>query len=211
MQFYFLLICVVKPDWLNREKPIFITLQKYKSIYSYQKYAYILKNIHTFAAHLHFYSHMRQKEKRLEIIKKLISEHKINNQAELLEWMKSKGFEATQATLSRDIKLLKIIKTPDEKGDYIYRIPEENIYAKEIISANTSPSIEFSDSLAVMKTSPGYAMGIASDIDQLITRGIMGTIAGDDTILLILRKGFVKSQIIDDLSQIIPSIREMNN
>ena len=136
--------------------------------------------------------------------------HKTNSQAELLELMRSKGFDVTQATLSRDIKQLKIIKTPDEKGNYYYRIPEQNIYAKEAVNANAIPSIEFSDTLAVMKTNPGYAMGIASDIDLSITEGIMGTIAGDDTILLILRKRFNKKQIINALSQILPSIREIN-
>jgi Arginine repressor len=151
----------------------------------------------------------KQKENRFEAIRKLILEYKINNQAELLEFMKSKGFDVTQATLSRDIKQLKVIKTPDEKGDYFYQIPDRNIYAKKSVNASPVPFIEFSDTLAVMKTSPGYAMGIASDIDQSAAEGIMGTIAGDDTILLILRKGFDKKQIINALSRIAPSIREI--
>lgn len=152
---------------------------------------------------------MKQKKKRLEALNKLISDQKINNQAELLKLMEQKGFSVTQATLSRDIKQLKIIKTPDENGSYFYQIPDANIYTKEVIHSNKTSSIEFSDALAVIKTPPGYAMGIASDIDRLVTEEIMGTIAGDDTILLILRKGIAKDQIMSALSQIIPSIREI--
>lgn len=154
---------------------------------------------------------MKQKEKRFKVIKKLISEHNINNQNELLELMTSKGFDITQATLSRDMKQLKVSKTPDEEGNYFYRISEMNIYANEDLVFNDFLSIEFSDTLAVMKTKPGYAMGIASDIDRSVKQGIMGTIAGDDTILLILRKDFDKNQIMSALTQFIPSIREIIN
>ena len=152
---------------------------------------------------------MKQKDKRLEAIRELVSTNKINNQTDLLEYLKSKGFDVTQATLSRDIKQLKIVKIHHEDGDYVYHIPGMNIYANEVLNTNTIPSIEFSDTLAVMKTKPGYAMGIASDIDLYASDGIMGTIAGDDTILLILRKGINKDQIMNALSTIIPSIQEV--
>ena len=155
---------------------------------------------------------MKPKNKRWEAIRMLISDQKINNQTDLLELLKEKGIESTQATLSRDIKQLKIIKVPDEKGGYFYRIPEMNIYTKKGSgNINTISSIEFSDTLAVVKTNPGYAMGIASDIDSLVSKEIMGTIAGDDTILLIPRKGISKTQIMNALSQILPSIREIKN
>ena len=152
---------------------------------------------------------MNQKDKRYEAIRELILNNRINNQTELLERLELKGFKSTQSTLSRDIKQMKLAKTPDKNGDYFYQLPELNIYAKEVINANITSSIEFSDTLAVIKTNPGYAMGIASDIDRFVTKEIMGTIAGDDTILIILRKNSSKNKIINALSRIIPSIREI--
>ena len=151
---------------------------------------------------------MKPKEKRFESIKILISEHKISNQYELQAMLEAKGIQVTQATLSRDIQQLNLIKVRDENGDSFYQISEMNIYSKEVVNSNIIPSIEFSDTLAVMKTNPGYAMGIASDIDRLITEEIMGTIAGDDTILIILRKDVSKDKILKALTRIIPSIRE---
>ncbi len=150
---------------------------------------------------------MSSKKDRLVAIRNIIREHAVESQEELLNVLKSKGFEVTQATLSRDIKQLKIIKFPDVEGNYIYTLPNENNYTNIHSRENVKEqipygfaTIEFSGQLAVMKTRPGYASAIASDIDTKAQHEIMGTIAGDDTILIIPREGITRKEIIDVLS-----------
>ncbi len=170
--------------------------------------------LHTFAVVLYNYSSMYTKKDRLSAIREIISSQVIGNQEELLKILKTKGFNITQATLSRDIKALKMIKSQDIDGNYIYTLPFDNRLPGISISekkdnAITSGfiSIEFSGNLAVVKTRPGYAMGIASDIDNLAGQVILGTIAGDDTILLIPRENISRKNITDVLSSFIPNIK----
>ena len=154
---------------------------------------------------------MSSKKDRLIAIRNIIREHTVESQEELLNILKSKGFEITQATLSRDMKQLKIIKFPDMEGKYIYALSKENNYAnisgqeksKEQVYYGRRATIEFSGQLAVMKTRPGYASAVASDIDAKAQHEIMGTIAGDDTILIILREGITRKEIIEVLSDFI--------
>ena len=150
---------------------------------------------------------MSSKKDRLIAIRNIIREYIVESQEELLNILKSKGFEVTQATLSRDMKQLKIIKSPDIEGKYIYTLSKENNYANisgQEKSKEQFPhglaTIEFSGHLAVMKTRPGYASAIASDIDAKAQHEIMGTIAGDDTILIIPREGFTRKEIVEVLS-----------
>ena len=138
---------------------------------------------------------MKTRNKRLEAIKKIISNSSISSQEELLEAILSMGFSVTQATLSRDLKQLKITKILTEGGIYEYVIPFTN-YANKAASNNREIiSIEFSGQLAVIKTRAGYANGIASDIDLQISELILGTIAGDDTILLIPKENVSRDAI----------------
>ncbi|MDR1602857.1 MAG: ArgR family transcriptional regulator [Tannerella sp.] len=137
---------------------------------------------------------MNAKERRLQIICNIVREEIIRSQDDLLRSLCDKGFNVTQATLSRDTKHLKIIKRHDANGLYVYTLPEANPAANE----TTAPKplrIEFSGSLAVIKTRPGYAMGIASDIDAHALDEILGTIAGDDTILIIPREDYSREEV----------------
>jgi len=150
---------------------------------------------------------MSSKKDRLIAIRNIIKENTVESQEELLNLLKSKGFEITQATLSRDIKQLKVSKIPDAEGDYIYTLPQENNYAISSLQEKSKEqvpygfaTIEFSGQLAVMKTRPGYASAIASNIDTRAQHEIMGTIAGDDTILIIPREGITRKEIIEVLS-----------
>jgi transcriptional regulator of arginine metabolism len=143
---------------------------------------------------------MHTKKDRLIAIRSIIREHKVESQEELLNILKTKGIEITQATLSRDMKLLKIVKSPDIEGNYIYALPKEENY---ISIPNDFAVIEFSGQLAVMKTCPGYASAIAFDIDRKAQHEIMGTIAGDDTILIIPREGITRKEIINALSDFV--------
>ena len=169
--------------------------------------------MYIFATNFVYLFKMKTKRERLSIIERLVRSNIISNQEDLLNLLDKEGFNVTQATLSRDIKQLKIVKSPNTNGTYIYTIPETNIYtesrSREVdeFTSRGFVSIEFSDKLAVVKTRPGYAMGIASDIDDKASNIILGTIAGDDTILLIPREGVNRKEIIKALSLFIPNIK----
>jgi transcriptional regulator of arginine metabolism len=155
---------------------------------------------------------MKTKKERLSLILNLIHKHALSNQEELLRLLHQSGFEVTQATLSRDIKHLKIIKSPDASGNYIYVGTTKNIYSKKTapdkseneLTSKGFISLEFSGNLGVIKTRPGYASVIASEIDSKTSQTILGTIAGDDTILLIPREGVERQAVLEVLAGIIP-------
>lgn len=130
---------------------------------------------------------MNIKQKRLNAIENIIRSEMIRNQDELQRSLSDKGFEVTQGTLSRDIRKLKIVKRHDGDNRYIYVLPDAIPAGK--------PAVEFSGHLAVLKTPPGYAMAIASDIDRIAPVEILATIAGDDTILVIPRDGYSNKQV----------------
>ena len=144
------------------------------------------------------------KKERLNAICNIIRHNNISNQEELLRVLEQQGFQVTQATLSRDIKQLRVIKVHDDNDNYVYRLPDDAaVQQTQEESAVSHPNIEFSGNLAVMKTRPGYAMGIASDIDSQAPFEIIGTIAGDDTILIIPREGVSRERVIEALSRFI--------
>ena len=125
------------------------------------------------------------------------------------------GYSLTQATLSRDLKQLKVAKAASMNGNYVYVLPNNTMYkrmteqhsASEMLMYNGFVSIDFSSNLAVIKTRPGYASRLAYDIDNHDFEEILGTIAGDDTILLVLREGYTRTSIRNALSLIIPNIQ----
>ncbi|MBP1677053.1 MAG: arginine repressor, ArgR [Bacteroidetes bacterium] len=144
---------------------------------------------------------MKNKRNRLQIISEILRSNVVGSQEELLRLLIQRECDVTQATLSRDLKLLKVAKTPLSNGTYKYVLPSYN----KPISAQQSPntlishgavlSLEFSGHLAVVKTKPGYASAIAWDIDNKATDEVLGTIAGDDTILVIPREGVSRDEI----------------
>lgn len=149
------------------------------------------------------------KKERQKIIQEIISDNHIDCQETLLKILSDKGIEVTQATLSRDIKELQIIKVADSDGNYIYKLPTNRLpltnKGNELISFGFL-GIEFSGNLGVVKTRPGYAMGIAAEIDDKITNEILGTVAGDDTILLIIRENISKNEVLKALSKLTGNI-----
>jgi transcriptional regulator of arginine metabolism len=142
-------------------------------------------------------------------IRKIIEGEAISNQVELLKKLGKAGFELTQATLSRDLKYLQAGKRPDKEKGYVYVLPgNENETANAILEGsfplNGFESLEFAWNMALIKTRPGYAGSIASAIDGLHAFEIMGTVAGDDTILLIPREGVSREDVINALAVILP-------
>jgi transcriptional regulator of arginine metabolism len=160
---------------------------------------------------------MITKNRRLAIIAELVNTHSPNSQGKLLKLLHDRGFAITQTTLSRDIKQLKISKIPDERGNYVYMTPhqETNAPNRFFVKDKTIPashrgfiSIEFSNQLGVIKTRTGYASGIASDINHKAPSIILGTIVGDNTILLIPREDISRQEILNSLSTFIPGMKK---
>ena len=157
---------------------------------------------------------MKSKNNRLDTIKMIISSKEIGSQEELLQELTKEGFRLTQATLSRDLKQLKVAKAASMNGNYVNVLPNNTMYkrmteqqsASEMMMYNGFVSIEFSANLAVVKTRPGYASRLAYDIDMHNCYEILGTIAGDDTILLVVREGCTHAEVRMALSDIIPNI-----
>lgn len=138
----------------------------------------------------------------------------IGSQEELAAELAKHGYEVTQATLSRDLKMLKTTKVPTDRGTYMYILPDANaIKDKLLASGQTAPhsnyqmgfiSLEFSGNIAVIKTRNGYASGIAYDIDMTASYEILGTIPGSNTILVVLREGVSHEQARAVLSRVLP-------
>lgn len=154
---------------------------------------------------------MKKKASRLDAIKLIISNKEISCQEELLKELMQEGFELTQATLSRDLKQLKVTKAASMNGKYVYVLPNDIMYKRNIDQStsdmmmnNGFKSLQFSGNIAVIKTRPGYASSIAYDIDSRDFKDIIGTIAGDDTIMLVLREDVDQRIIRNFLSFIIP-------
>ena len=157
---------------------------------------------------------MRNRTKRQLAIKQVILNGRISSQDELLHIMKDQGFELTQATLSRDLKILKVARISDQALGYVYVIPEGVIIESQRENSRINfladgfRDLQFSGNLAVIHTMPGYASSLAVVIDNAEPYEIIGTIAGDDTILLIMREGVSPSEMINSLILIIPKLEE---
>ena len=155
---------------------------------------------------------MKVKTNRLETLKLLISSGEYGSQEEVLAALKKEGFTLTQATLSRDLKQLKVAKAASMNGKYFYVLPNETMYkrihkplsAAEMMMTPGFISINFSGNIAVIKTRPGYASSIAYNIDTSEMPEILGTIAGDDTIIVVIKEGVSHEEVTESLSQLMP-------
>lgn len=140
-------------------------------------------------------------------IREILASHSIETQDDLVDALRSAGFQVTQATISRDIKELHLIKTPVEEGRYKYSLPPEKTYnpifrLKRALSDHFI-GIDYTDNLVVMKCMPGTANAIAAMIDNLEWSEVMGTISGDDTILIICRSKQQSETLINQITSMI--------
>lgn len=157
---------------------------------------------------------MKEKTSRLETLRMLISSKELCSQEEVLQALKNEGYVITQATLSRDMKQLKVAKAASMNGKYIYVLPNETMYRRvstprqvsEMLITPGFQSIRFSGNMAVIHTRPGYASSIAYNIDSADIPQVLGTIAGDDTIFLVKAEGLTDTELIRLLQPIIPNI-----
>lgn len=151
---------------------------------------------------------MKNRKERLKTISEVLKYSVIGSQEELSERLVAKGVNVTQATLSRDLKALKVSKTPLSNGMYKYTLPAQSqpisreLTQHNFTSSGAVVSLEMSGTLAVLKTKAGYASAIALDVDNRRAVEILGTIAGDDTVLIIPREGITKHEIMEVVKQI---------
>ena len=154
------------------------------------------------------------RQARLDKIAEIISLKEISNQEDLQKELRNAGFLVTQATLSRDLKILRVVKTTDLKGISSYKIQDGTIGAPAPVLPDTLEgvvSIEFSGQLGVLKTLPGFASAVAYYIDRLKLPELMGTIAGDDTILLIAREGVSQNLLAGTFTKYFKGLRNLMN
>lgn len=149
------------------------------------------------------------KSRRHFAIMDIISNQRIATQEELCEALKLSGFDVTQATVSRDIKELQLIKIPDENG-YRYALPSSTPLrsSQERMRrafADSVVNIDYSGNIVVIKTLPGAAQSIASMIDNYDNPLILGTVGGDDTIFVAVKPQEAAEKIAEEFrSFIIP-------
>ena len=149
------------------------------------------------------------KAQRLTKIKEIIAKSEIDTQSALADALNSFGFNATQATVSRDIKELGLIKVPSESGSYKYSLPADSEETKSVSSkilnvfCESVISINYSENIIVVKTLSGSANAAAALIDKLNVPEIFGCIAGDDTIMVVVSSANKAPEVADKLRKIV--------
>ena len=152
---------------------------------------------------------MNQKTQRLSIIRKIIRSEYISSQEELITRLQECGVQVTQSTLSRDLKFMHVAKVPHKEKGYIYVLPNSprnDLVVSTNITDNIT-DIAFSGNMCVITTKPGYASAISVPIDSRGISDVLGTIAGDNAILLILREGFDMDNLMEQLYILFPSLK----
>ena len=156
---------------------------------------------------------MKERSTRLKAIRKLIKSNRIESQDELLRELTKEGFEVTQATLSRDLKLLKVGKVSDGHSGYVYTLQSdedrgesEQIFVQDFLRGYVS--IDWNDSTVVIKTFGGHADAVANALDFFNMDEILGTVAGDSCIFASLRKGVSGEDFMKALKKHIPDLEE---
>lgn len=144
------------------------------------------------------------KPKRQEKILEIIANKNIETQEDLISALRSEGFNATQATASRDIRQLKLVKVLDN-GVYKYVAPKSEIdnsgtYNHALFSAITD--IKYALNNVVIKTNPGLAQAVAAGIDTLHDVDILGCVAGDDCIILVSKSEEASKNVTEKISKI---------
>lgn len=140
-------------------------------------------------------------------IREIITSKEIETQEELVEELKKAGYNVTQATVSRDIKELQLIKVPTQLGSYKYSLPADHRYNPlqklKRMMQEAFVKIDHAENLIVIKTLPGNAHAIAVLLDQLDWEELVGTIAGDDTILLVVKQKERASKLINQFLEML--------
>ncbi|MBO4731743.1 MAG: ArgR family transcriptional regulator [Spirochaetaceae bacterium] len=155
---------------------------------------------------------MKERLSRLKVIRKLIKTYRIESQEELLGYLQKENFVVTQATLSRDLKLLKVGKISDGHNGYVYTLPGEDERQESEQSVVQDflrgyVSIEYSGNMVVIKTYSGHADAVSLAVDTLAFDEVLGTITGrDNCVFCCLREGVSGEDFLDTLKLKIPEL-----
>jgi len=147
---------------------------------------------------------LKTQEARRRLIHSILHAEKIHSQEELLKRLEKEGVEVTQATLSRDLKFLTVSRVPDGSGEYVYTVdaptePAQDPFIRDDLRREIV-DIKFSGNLVVVKTKLGHAPGIAYGIDNLKITDVLGTLGGDDTLLVVLKEGADRAKFLKELT-----------
>ncbi|GHV88568.1 arginine repressor [Spirochaetia bacterium] len=157
---------------------------------------------------------MKERLARLKAVRKLIKTCRIESQDILLDHLQKEGFQLTQATLSRDLKFLKVGKISDGHNDYIYSLPgdderqeSERTYIHDFLRGYIS--IDWSGNMVVIKTYSGHSDAVSLAVDNLGLDDVLGTIAGrDDTVFVCLREGITGEDFMARMKESIPELED---
>jgi transcriptional regulator of arginine metabolism len=157
---------------------------------------------------------MKERLARLKTVRKLIKTFRIESQEALLGFLQKEGYMVTQATLSRDLKLLKVGKISDGKNGYVYSLPSdeerqetERTYIHDFLRGYIS--IDWSGSMVVIKTYSGNADTVALAVDNLGLDDVLGTVAGkDNTVFVCLREGAGGEDFMARMKESIPELED---
>jgi transcriptional regulator of arginine metabolism len=149
------------------------------------------------------------KLRRQQLILEIIEEKPIATQEELAKELRARGIKATQATISRDIKELQLVKIPAGKDSYRYARPGQQIDLHRAqdrlrrIFQDSVTGIDYCENLVIVKTLPGGAQSVASAIDQVNWKEVIGTVAGDDTILIVVKPKEKVTVVVERLKSLL--------
>ncbi len=181
---------------------------------------------------------MKSRKERLAILREILETSSASSQEQLTKMMADRGVNITQATLSRYLKRMKVVKTVGADGEYTYRFPVGyGMEYRPIINLDEPPSqevrnlqqptsytqlmmkqqmednikriatkVDFSGNIIVIHTRPGYASSLASELDENGRNFILGTVAGDDTIIAVKKEDVTQNEVKSALRRIIPSL-----
>ncbi len=147
------------------------------------------------------------KTRRQTKILELINEYEIDTQEELLRRLREDGLDVTQATVSRDIKELRLIKTLSSEGKYKYSTAKDTAkdYSSKFYSllSDSAVSINYACNLVVIKCLTGMAQAVCAAMDSMHWEGVVGTLAGDDTIFIATKNEACAEQLTVELKKMV--------
>jgi transcriptional regulator of arginine metabolism len=156
---------------------------------------------------------VKDRADRLKAVRQIIKEYRINSQEMLLDHLRDQGFTVTQATLSRDLKVLKVGKISEGSNGYYYTLPTEeelresqHNYAQDLKRGYIS--MEFSGNLSIVRTLTGHADTVGIALDNIGIKEIIGTVAGDDTVLVVFRENTRQENVRTQLRDLVPELGE---
>jgi len=158
---------------------------------------------------------MKKRKSRLPVIVDILTHNSIGSQEELSKQLAIRGYIVTQATLSRDLKMLRTTKVATDMGGYRYIIADESLSSSEphvkaqsTLQSGQHPaalSLAISGNIVVIKTRNGYASGLAYDIDMMRSEHILGTIPGADTVFAVVNERSTRRQLLELFASILPA------